>query len=148
MFRRLAARQPFYNWELRFSAGEHQPAEGGVGGAQESGGVGGGVAQEGGASGKADGEGEHIPADQAGEGGRYEGGTIVEQGGGEGGALAVVGEHADDAGGGRGGGELDGEQAGDENEGDALEEKSFKRRVVRLLQLEERWRIKGFQLIS
>merc|ERR1719209_2350776 len=35
VFRRLAAKQPFYNWELRFSVGEQLPGE--EGGAQESG---------------------------------------------------------------------------------------------------------------
>ena len=152
MFRRLTARQPFYNWELRFSDGEQHPGEGG--GAQESGG--------GGASEKTDGEGEDIAADQTREGGRYEAGTVDQVGaGGEGEAEAVVGEQADEVvagdeeeaeeeagggGGGGGGGKLDGDKAGAEGEGNALGERNFKRWVVRLLQLEERWRVKGFQL--
>ena len=149
MFRRLTARQPFYNWELRFSVGEQLPGE--EGGAQESGR----------ASEKTGGEGGDTAADQAGEGGRHEAGTEEQVGaGGEGGAVAVVGEQAGEVAAGdepeeeaeagaekeAGGGKLDGEKAGDEGEGDALGGRNFKRWVVRLLQLEERWRVKGFQL--
>ena len=89
MFRRLTARQPFYNWELRFSDGEQHPGEGGGAhdscasppslSCHESGGDG--------ASEKTDGEGEDIAADQT------EAETVDQVGaGGEGEAVAVRGD--------------------------------------------------------
>ena len=169
MFRRLTARQPFYNWELRFSDGEQHPGEGGGEHPGEGGGAHDSCASPpslschesggDGASEKTDGEGEDIAADQT------EAETVDQVGaGGE--AVAVVEEQADEVaagdeaeedaadqveedaggGGGGGGGNLDSEQARDESEGDALGGRNFKRWVVRLRQLEERWRVKGFQL--
>ena len=157
VFRRVAARQPFYNWELRFSVEEQQQVGGenleqvdGGGEAvdQEAGGEiveqlagaeiaeqagegGGGGEQEeerGGASETTHGEGGDLASAQAGKGGRYE-----EQVG----AGCQGGEQADDV--------AAVDEAEEEGGEGGREPENFKRWVVRLLQLEERWRKKGFQ---
>ena len=119
VFRRLAARQPFYNWELRFSVEEEHT---------------GGETLE-----QADGGGEIAE--------QHDGGETVEQAeaGGDAAEQHAAGEIVEQVEGGEIGGEPDGEPGGDEDEGDSQGEKSFKRWVVRLLRVEERWRMKGFQ---
>ena len=79
---------------------------------------------------------------------QHDGGETVEQveGGGDAVEQHAGGEIAEQVEGGEIGGELDGEPGGDEEEADVRGgEKNFKRWVVRLLRVEERWRMKGFQ---